>query len=286
MNRPTFIAAALLTTFALSPAQAGFEALKAADLSAVWQAARQAAPPPPEVIAGAAVPTAAPAVAAGHTDHREIRRFNRGGFTFESEAATAVREAEGNLRQAGIAVLASRVTRQSDYPWKYGLEIEYFANGGPYDSDLRIETYTGGSQTFESNARAEMQRTVANLRAAGETVILGLVVRQENYPWNYHYTVDFLRRDYHRPDPRPRVEVYESGVYYNLALAKNDFDRAVRAFERQGRRIVEGRIYDIHRAGHPSWYFVIRHVDARYGEPGGHPGPGYPPGHGRPWPRR
>ncbi len=273
MNRPAI--AALLAAFALSPAHAGPEALKAADLSTLWNAARQA-PPSVEAITGAPVAPMtpeAPAFAADHGDSREFRRFNRGGFTFESEAATALREAENGFRQAGIALVASRVTRESAYPWKYGLEIEYYSERGPYGSSVEIETYRGGLQTFESDAREEMRRTINNLRAAGETVILGLVSKEEAYPWRYYYSVDFLRRSYRPgPGPGPRVEVYQSGIFNNLQNAKWDLDNTQRSLERRGYRVVEARIHEARGRG---WYYVVRYVG------GGHGGPGYPPGPGR-----
>lgn len=247
---------------AASRAHAGMESLKAADLSAAWNAAKTAQ------IAAPAIPGAVRAQspllpAAPRPGQSEIARYGRQGFASQYNAQSALQQAETNLRQLGVSMLASRVLRDSSYPYNYRFEIEYYADSW---NPLRISTYRGGTHTSEWNARNEMERTLANMRAAGQQLILGLVIRENSYPYNYYYEVDYLDGR-HRPGPgprpdHPRVQVYQSPVYGTVEQAKREYDYKQASLQRQGYEIVNGKL---HQAGYRGWYFVIQYRSHRGG---------------------
>lgn len=194
---------------------------------------------------------------------QQVLSYSRGGYTFESGARTARDEAERNLRESGIAVLSSRVYKEENYPWNHGFVIEYFENNDPYRHErFVIETYTGGTQSFESNSREEMNRTVQNLRAAGYRIILGQVIKQAGYPWNYFYTIDYLRSIGRRPPhDRPGVQVYRSGGYRDEIRAQIEMNVMVAAFRSQGKEIISARLLKSPQSR--EWRFEIHYREER-----------------------
>lgn len=253
------IAAAVLAASAQAYAESWTEALKGTSFEAHWKAAQElpfAIPAEPE----------AGRIEVQQHNPREIRTFQRGGYTFESNARSARDEAERNLREAGIAVLSSRVYKEDNYPWNHGFSIEYFENNDPYrDERFVFEAYTGGTQSFESKAREEMNRTAENLRRAGYRVILGQVIKQSDYPWNYFYRIDYLRSVGRRPPhDRPGVQVYRSGSYHDEIRAQIEMNVMAAAFRSQGKEILSAEVFRVR--GEREWRFEIQYREERRGD--------------------
>lgn len=119
----------------------------------------------------------------------EVRIYDRFGWTWESDATRAMQEAQSGLRAAGLAVLSSRVYRETGSGWNYGFRMEVLSDGYP---PRFVESFNNGYYSFESEARQEAEKTASNLRFAGYTVVLIQVLRQSESPWNYSYFVDFV----------------------------------------------------------------------------------------------
>lgn len=232
---------------ALSPSlsQAGpvLESLRSMVLPNSGLPAAESLPPIP-------APTAKPA-APPRPRPAEVVVYERGGYTWESDAERALNQAASNLRAAGIAVLGSRITRQEQSPWTYGFQIDYADHDAP---PRRVETYVSNHYSLESDARDELNRTVANLRQAGYVVVLGQVLRQSDPPWNHFYQVDYLRG---RRDPGGRIHVYNSGLYARAAEAQRDMIANINRLQSQGHEVLSATVYQDARTRY--FFYQIRY---------------------------
>ncbi|MBI3552063.1 MAG: hypothetical protein HY077_06060 [Elusimicrobia bacterium] len=216
------------------------EVLKSGGFEASFQfGLAHPAPPPPTVAGRFIIPRPGPA---------QTRSYQSGGYTWESDAQAARTQAENNLRAAGLSVLSAQVFRDSNFPFNYGLKVDYLA--GYYIG--AIQTYTGGSFTWESEAQAEVARTVANFRATGYKVILGQVKKQSNFPFNYFYDVDYLTA---AAQPIRYEQVFTSQVYPTASTAKWAMDREAQVLRQKGCLVVSAQIM----RSYNGFYFQIRY---------------------------
>ena len=183
---------------------------RAAEIPSVWQEIRAS----PAQASPAGVPVA-PA-AAYDRDHdrpgpgrREQRSYGRGGYSFQSEAESARAEAERNMRAAGVMIMVSRVVKDAGFPFNYSFTIEFF------EDERSIESYTSGADySFDSNARPEMARMAQNFQRAGYKVILAQVRKQDGFPFNYYYQIDYFKGGWRRQPPQRRdSQEYRSGPF-------------------------------------------------------------------------
>jgi hypothetical protein len=195
MKRIMLTMAVLAVSWSGAGAQS-LESLKAGTFEASWQVVRHAPPPPAPVAVPAPVYRRVPPGAA------QTRAYFKGGYTWESDALAARNQAENGLRAAGLQVLSGRVYKEANFPFNYGFQIDYLAQA----FTPSVQTYTGGAFTWESDAKAELARSVANFKASGMLVVLGQVKKQANYPFNYFYEIDYMqgmRREPFPPHRRP-----------------------------------------------------------------------------------
>ncbi len=222
------------------------EALKSASLMSAWESALNAPLPTAPVPGRQAIPRLEP--------QAEVQTYQRGGYTWKLDAESASEEAARNLQSAGLAVLSVQILEEPGEPRTYAFRIDYrdFEESGfPPRS---IETYTSGAYSWSSDAESELARAKANLEAAGYVIILGQVLRQERYPWNYFYRVDYVRG---RQNPGGPVYIYTSRLYPVAAEAQRDMIVMEYQLRAQGYRIYGSILYRDARTGY--FFFQIRY---------------------------
>jgi hypothetical protein len=172
---------------------------------------------------------------------KAVLAYERGGYTFESDAQDALARAGNAFREAGVATVYSAIVRGQTW----GFRIDYL-------SETPIETYTSPFYPWESDAEHEMQRAEANLRAQGYAVILGQVVRQTQAPWDYAFRVDFLRAA-----RAPQAYVFTSRFYPSPALAQRDMQLTVQDLRARGWFVEQSQLFQDARTR--QFFFQIRY---------------------------
>lgn len=129
----------------------------------------------------------------------QAQTYARGRYTFASDAETARMEAETNLRNAGIAVMDSRITEEYD---SYGFRIDFVAP--PDFPTPMVQTYTGGDYTFQSDGTSDLAQAVEKLERMGYRVLLGEIRKNVFYPSHYYCQVDYFAVPRRTRAPRRR----------------------------------------------------------------------------------
>lgn len=247
--RKLALLSSLLPCFsALSAHASSFEALKAGTLTGMWESALKNPLPAPAAPAPKAVGPLQVFPAA-------VQTYERGGYTWESDAENAANAAASNLRSAGIAVMSTQIIRESESPWRYGFRMDYIDDSDPGLPPRALETYTSQVYSWSSDAENELRRTESNLRATGYVVVLGEVWRQTEAPWNYYYRVDYVRGRHNPGDGQ--AYLYTSGLYPTLATAQREMYVAQWRLQQQGYQIYGSVIYQEARTRH--YFFQIRY---------------------------
>lgn len=214
---------------------ASFEGLKAGTLSGAWESALK------NSLFVPAVPSAKP-VTPLPVFPAQVLTYERGGYTWESDAQNSANTAAENLRSAGIAVLNTQILRESQSPWRYSFRVEYLDDSAdPTLPPRTIETYTSGNYTWSSDAENALHQTESNLGQAGYAVILGEVLRQQQAPWNYFYRVDYIRG--RRNPGGGQTYIYTSGLYPRLIDAQRDLYAVQFRLQSQGYQIYSSMIF-------------------------------------------
>lgn len=177
--------------------------------------------------------------APGHI--REVRIYDRFGWSWESDAQNARNEAERGLRAAGMVVLSGKVYRAENSPWNYGFHLEVLADEQGYPA-RSIESYSNGTQySFESEARQEAERVASNLRGAGYSIILLQIRRQEQSPWDYSYFIDYVA-------PRGSTgggpaQLFTSALFNTQWDAQRDMDAMANNLRMRGYEVLSGQLF-------------------------------------------
>lgn len=272
MKNLNLLVSVLMPLLSASAANAAgsLEAAKAVDFNTSLGALRENFIAAPAVVQGV---DAAPAAQWQVQDYPPgrggfQRSFGRGGYTFESEAQAARAQTENGLRGAGLVVLASNVYRDQNYPYKYSFRVDYLEDGDPRWPARTLATYDSEANfTFDSDARPEMNRTVANFRAAGYSVVLAEVRRQDAYPYRYFYQVDYIKTFAPAPRPWPRdprgpVLQFNSGHYRDRFSAQYDLDNFVARYRAEGKEIVAANV--VEQGGWFSFRILYRERRGRF----------------------
>ncbi|MBI5623294.1 MAG: hypothetical protein HY924_05910 [Elusimicrobia bacterium] len=221
------------------------------------------------------MPAAAePAVAAYERGRDEIRAFEDGDWTFESEARSAMEQTKTGLTNAGFSVVSAQVYKRSEFPWPYFYKVEFISPNGYH---YQFKTHQQGEWTFESEARSAMEQAVAGFKNSGYSVISGQVFKRSDYPWHYYYKIVYvvLRDDYPHPQPpQDEMQVLNGGPYKHEDQARSAMRERKAGLERAGYVVISAEIV---RLPWPKAYFFRIEYTKRQG----HDGPRYPRPRGR-----
>lgn len=186
----------------------------------------------------------------------EIRVYDRFGWTWESDAQNARNEAERGLRAAGLAVLSGKTYRGENSPWNYGFHLEVLADNDQGYPARSIQSYGNGMQyNFESEARQEADRTASSLKGAGYHVILIQIRRQDDSPWDYSYSIDYVA-------PRGSTgggpaQLFTSPLFRTQWEAQNDMNAVTDDLRRRGYEVLGGQLFRDGRSG--MFFYQLRY---------------------------
>ncbi len=225
-------AAVLFSLPSVSGAQAALEALKAGALA-------------PAALGAAPVPAVGQAA--------QISAYDGGEYRSQWDARSALNAAETGLRQAGFAVLGSRVVAPAPGRTGYALHIDYQdGQAGPDRPARTIETYTSGEFAQNYQASQELNSSVSSLANAGYTVLRSQVVQRQG---KWLYEVDYVSG---RQAPARQIRLFTSGYYYYgyLGLAQRDMTVAIYNLQAQGATVLAYGIFPV--PGTIYWVYQIR----------------------------
>jgi len=112
----------------------------------------------------------------------DFESYTSGGYTFSSDAASAMEQTKANFRAAGYAVVLGVVKR--DASWQHVYKIDYVRQGGGWHPRPRPDQGHGRvkvmeSSTYRAQRQAEwaMGRKVHELKSQGALVLDASVIR-------------------------------------------------------------------------------------------------------------
>ena len=175
----------------------------------------------------------------------EIKSFESGDYTFESDAEEAAPGLFSDMKRAGLAPVAAVPFRGADRRWRLRAEHAVRVNKGPARPSHAIDTYSPGETfTFDSGAAEAARGTAAKFGGAGVKVMHSWA-RKENR--DYRFGLDFIVRNIYAgysvtPSAKvlsyssPETFTFESGAEEALA------DKSAR-FDAEGLPVIGGRTF-------------------------------------------
>ncbi|HOI42381.1 MAG TPA: hypothetical protein PK523_05490 [Elusimicrobiales bacterium] len=175
----------------------------------------------------------------------EIKSFDSGDYTFESDAEEAAPALLADMRRAELAPIAAVPYRGADRKWRLRAEHAVRVNKGPARPSHAIDTYTPAETfTFDSGALEAAGETAAGFESAGVKV-LHRWARKEDRDWRFG--LDFIVRNIYAGytvTPSAKVLTYASPETFAFeSEAEEALENKKEAFSSQGLPAVGGRTF-------------------------------------------
>lgn len=175
----------------------------------------------------------------------EIRSFDHGNYTFESDAEEEAPGLLSDMRRAGLAPLAAVPYRGADRVWRLRAEHAVRVNKGPARPSHAIDTYSPAETfTFDSAALEAAGETAAGFENA-RVKVLHRWARKENRDWRFG--LDFIVRNIYAGytvTPSAKVLTYSSPETFTFeSEAEEALEAKKEAFSSQGLPAVGGRTF-------------------------------------------
>jgi hypothetical protein len=175
----------------------------------------------------------------------EIKSFDSGDYTFESDAEEAAPALFADLRRAGLAPIAAVPYRGADRRWRLRADHAVRVNKGPARPSHSIDTYSPGETfSFDSEALEAAGETAAGFGAAGVKVMNSWARKSGR---DYGFGLDFIVRNIYAGytvTPSAKVLTYASPAAFTFeSEAEEALEAKKDAFGAQGLPAVGGRTF-------------------------------------------
>jgi hypothetical protein len=175
----------------------------------------------------------------------EIKSFDHGDYTFESDAEEAAPGLLSDMRRAGLAPIAAAPYRGADRRWRLRADHAVRVNKGPARPSHSMDRYEPAETfTFDSGALEAAGAAAARFASAGVKTVHRWARKAGR---DYGFGLDFVVRNIysgHAVTPSAKVLTYSSPETFTFeSEAEEALEAKKAAFDGQGLPAVGGRTF-------------------------------------------